>query len=131
VKARHIAAAGAALVALAGCSAKPAGGPPPAAAHSAAPAVAPAASPSASPSASMDAGTLDAASGFLTGLGKLDAKLVADQSVALDNGAATCIDILDRKPEAEQERNTATRYAVDAARARKIIALAKAELCLE
>jgi hypothetical protein len=127
VKARHIAAAGAALVALAGCSAKPAGGPPPAAAHSAAPAVASAASPS----ASMDAGTLDAASGFLTGLGKLDAKLVADQSVALDNGAATCIDILDRKPEAEQERNTATRYAVDAARARKIIALAKAELCLE
>jgi hypothetical protein len=123
VKARHIAAAGAALVALAGCSAKPAGGPPPAAAPSAAPA--------ASPSASMDAGTLDAASGFLTGLGKLDAKLVADQSVALDNGAATCIDILDRKPEAEQERNTATRYAVDAARARKIIALAKAELCLE
>jgi hypothetical protein len=123
VKARHIAAAGAALVALAGCSAKPASGPPPAAAPSAAPA--------ASPSASMDAGTLDAASGFLTGLGKLDAKLVADQSVALDNGAATCIDILDRKPEAEQERNTATRYAVDAARARKIIALAKSELCLE
>jgi hypothetical protein len=119
VKARHVVVAGAALVALAGCGAKPAGGPPPAAA------------PSASPSASMDAGTLDAASGYLSGLGRLDPRLVADQSVALDKGAATCIDIVDDKPEAEHEKNTATRYAVDAAQARKIIALAKSELCLE
>jgi hypothetical protein len=119
VKARHVVLAGAALVALAGCSAKPAGGPPPAAA------------PSASPSASIDPGTLDAASGYLSGLGKLDPNLVADQSIALDNGAATCVDIVDKKPEAEQEKNVATRYAVDAAQAKKIIALAKSELCLE
>jgi hypothetical protein len=119
VKARHVVLAGAALVALAGCSAKPAGGPPPAAA------------PSASPSASIDAGTLDAASGYLSGLGKLDPNLVADQSIALDNGAATCVDIVDKKPEAEQEKNVATRYAVDTAQAKKIIALAKSELCLE
>ena len=121
MKARHVVLAGAALVALAGCSAKPAGGPPPAAAPSASP----------SPSASVDPGTLDAASGYLSGLGKLDPKLVADQSVALDNGAATCVDIVDKKPEAEQEENVATRYAVDAAQAKKIIALAKSELCLE
>jgi hypothetical protein len=119
VKARHIVVAGAALVALAGCSAKPAGGPPPAAA------------PSPAPSVSMDPGTLDAASGFLTGLGKLDPKLVADENVALDNGAATCVDIVDKKPVAEQEKNAATRYAVDGVQAKKIIALAKSELCLE
>jgi hypothetical protein len=121
VKARHIVVAGAAIIALAGCgSAKPAGGPAPEAPQ-----------PSASPSESLDPGTVDAASGFLAGLGKLDPKLVADQSVALDNGAATCLDIVDKKPPAETEKNAATRYAVDAEQAKKIIALAKSELCLQ
>jgi hypothetical protein len=119
--------AGAALVALAGCSAKPAA-PAPAAASAAAPS---AGTASAAPSAPVDADTLDAASAYLSGLGQVDQKLVADRSAALDNGAATCVDIVDKKPEAEQEKNVATRFAVDATQAKKILELAKSQLCLE
>jgi hypothetical protein len=118
VRARHVLAAGAALCALAGCgSAKPAASPTTAA-------------PSVAPSASLDAGTLDATAAYLTGLGKLDPKLVADKPKALDNGAATCADIADHRPEAEQESNVASRYAVDPAQARKILDLARTQLCL-
>ena len=123
MRARHVVVAGAALVALAGCSAKPAAAPAPAAAA--------VSSPSAAPSPSVDAGTLDAASAYLAGLGRLDQRLVADQSVALDNGAATCVDLVDKKPVAEQEKNVAARFAVDAGQAKKILELARAQLCLE
>ena len=61
----------------------------------------------------------------------LDGALVADRMAALDRGAATCLDIADRKPETEQERNVATRFAVDPAQAKKILAVAKSNLCLE
>jgi hypothetical protein len=105
--------------ALAGCSssAKPAAAP------------APAATPE--PSASLDAGTLDATSAYLTALGRVDKKLVADTRAALDNGMEVCVDVDERRPDAEQEKNVASRFAVDAAQAKQILALTKANLCLE
>jgi hypothetical protein len=105
--------------ALAGCSssAKPAAAP------------APAATPE--PSASLDAGTLDATSAYLTALGRVDKKLVADTRAALDNGMEACVDVDERRPDAEQEKNVASRFAVDAAQAKQILALTKANLCLE
>ena len=119
MKARQIVVVAAALVTLAGCGSKPA------TERSAPPAPAPAAS------ASVDAETLDATAAYLTALGQLDGALVADRMAALDRGAATCLDIADKKPETEQEHNVATRFAVDAAQARKILAVAKSNLCLE
>jgi hypothetical protein len=106
--------------ALAGCSssAKPAAAPAPAAATP-------------EPSASLDAGTLDATSAYLTALGRVDKKLVADTRAALDNGMEVCVDVDERRPDAEQEKNVASRFAVDAAQAKQILALTKANLCLE
>jgi hypothetical protein len=54
----------------------------------------------------------------------------ADQRAALDRGAETCLDIADKKPENEQERNVASRFAVDATQAKKILAVTKSNLCL-
>jgi hypothetical protein len=122
VQARQIVVAAAALVALAGCGSK--------AADQRTGSAAPAASASAAPSASVDAGTLDATSAYLTALGKLDGALVTDQRAALDRGAETCLDIADKKPENEQERNVASRFAVDAAQAKEILAVTKSNLCL-
>jgi hypothetical protein len=119
VKARQIVVAAAALIALGGCSPKPAAERPDSAA------------PSPAPSASLDAETLDATAAYLTALGQLDGALVEDQRAALDRGAETCIDIADKKSENEQEQNVATRFAVDPAQAQKILAVAKSNLCLE
>jgi hypothetical protein len=119
VQARQIVIIAAALVALAGCGSKPAAERPDAAPASPA------------PSASLDAETLDATGAYLTALGRLDGALVADQRAALDRGAETCLDIADKKPENEQERNVASRFAVDPAQAKKILAVAKSNLCLE
>jgi predicted small lipoprotein YifL len=119
VKAHHVVIAAAALVALAGCGSKPAAERPDSTA------------PSPAPSASLDADTLDATSAYLTALGQLDAGLVADQRAAVDRGAETCLDIADKKPENEQEQNVASRFAVDPAQAKRILAVAKSNLCLE
>jgi hypothetical protein len=119
VKARHLIVAAAALVTLAGCGSKPATETPEATA------------PSPAPSASLDAETLDATGAYLTALGRLDGALVADQRAALDRGAETCVDIADKKPENEQEQNVASRFAVDPEQAKKILDVAKSNLCLE
>jgi hypothetical protein len=118
VRACHVAVVVAALVALDGCGTKPVAGPA-------------GTDPSAAPPASLDPGTLDATSAYLAALGKLDQKLVADKMAALEQGASTCLDIEDKKTLAEQEENVATRFAVDAAQARKILAVAKSNLCLQ
>jgi hypothetical protein len=83
------------------------------------------------PSASFDAGTMDATAAYLTALGRVDKKLVADTRTALDNGMEVCVDVDERRTDAEQEKNVATRFAVDAAQAKQIVALTKANLCLE
>jgi predicted small lipoprotein YifL len=119
VKTRHILVAAAAVVTLAGCGSKPAAEAPDTTAASPA------------PSASVDADTLDATGAYLTALGQLDSALVADQRAALDRGAETCLDIADKKPANEQEQNVASRFAVDPAQARKILAVTKSNLCLE
>jgi hypothetical protein len=118
MRTRPIVVAAAALVALAGCGSKPA-------------AERPAADPSPAASASLDAETLDATGAYLDALGRLDGALVADERAALDRGAETCLDIADKKPAAEQEKNVADRFAVDPAQAKKILAVAKSNLCLE
>jgi hypothetical protein len=125
MQARQIVIAAAALVALAGCGSKSADER----SGSEAPAT-PAASASAAPSASVDAATVDATAAYLTALGKLDNALVTDQRAALDRGAETCLDIADKKPENEQEKNVASRFSVDAAQAKKILAVTKSNLCL-
>ena len=122
VQARQIVIAAAALAALAGCGSK--------AADEGGDKAAPVASASAAPSASVDAATVDATSAYLTALGKLDNALVTDQRAALDRGAETCLDIADKKPANEQEKNVASRFAVDAAQAKKILAVTKSNLCL-
>ena len=122
MQARQIVVAAAALVALAGCGSKPAA--------ERADSAAPTAAASAAPSASVDAETVDATSAYLTELGRLDGALVTDQRAALDRGAETCLDIADKKPENEQERNVASRFAVDPAQAKKILAVTKSNLCL-
>jgi predicted small lipoprotein YifL len=119
VKALPIAVAAAALLALAGCGPKPAAERPDSNA------------PSPAPSAALDADTLDATGAYLAALGQLDAALVADQRAAVDRGAETCLDIADKKPEQEQEQNVASRFEVDPAQAKKILAVAKSNLCLE
>jgi predicted small lipoprotein YifL len=119
VKAHQIVVTAAALVALAGCGSKPAAERPDSAAASPA------------PPASVDAETLDATAAYLTALGQLDSALVADQRAALDRGAETCLDIADKKPEDEQEQNVASRFAVQPTQAKKILAVAKSNLCLE
>jgi hypothetical protein len=111
-------AAAAAALAVAGCSKTPSPG---AGAAPAGPA----------PSASVDAGTADATAAYITALGEVDRKLVSDTRTALDNGMATCVDIDERRPDAEQEKNVATRFAVPAAEAKKVLAVAKDNLCLE
>jgi hypothetical protein len=87
--------------------------------------------PDPGPSASVDAGTIDATAAYLTALGQVDQKLVTDTRAALDNGMETCVDIDERRTDAEQEKNVATRFAVPAAEAKKVLAVAKDNLCLE
>jgi hypothetical protein len=131
MRVRHVIVVGAALAALAGCGSadKPAAAPVPAAASAAA--SAPVAAPAESVDPGSDPGTLDATSGYLAALGALDKKLVADTRTALDNGQAACVDIEERRTDAQQEKNIATRFAVDATQAKKILALTKVNLCLE
>jgi glucose/arabinose dehydrogenase len=132
MRARHVMVIGAALVALAGCSsagaAEQSAGAPAAASAAAA---TPSAAPAESVDPGTDPGTLDATSAYLTALGKLDKKLVGDTRAALDHGQAVCIDIAERRTGAEQEKNIAARFAVDAAQAKRILVLTKANLCLE
>jgi type IV pilus biogenesis protein CpaD/CtpE len=118
---RRLVLIAAATLALAGCSSKT-----PSAGSGAAP---PDTGPS--PSASVDAGTMDATASYLTALGEVDKKLVTDTRAALDNGMETCVDIDERRPDAEQEKNVATRFAVTPAEAKKVLAVAKDNLCLE
>jgi hypothetical protein len=118
MKTRPILLAAVTLAALAACDAKPAAAP------------APATAPSVAPSSSMDAGTLDATSAYLTALAKLDPRLAADRSVALDNGSTICLDIEDRKPAAEQEHNVQARFHATPAQAKEILTIAKNNLCL-
>jgi type IV pilus biogenesis protein CpaD/CtpE len=118
---RRLVMIAAATLALAGCSSTT-----PSAGSGAAP---PDTGPS--PSASVDAGTMDATASYLTALGEVDKKLVTDTRAALDNGMETCVDIDERRPDAEQEKNVATRFAVTPAEAKKVLAVAKDNLCLE
>jgi hypothetical protein len=133
MRTRHVIVIGAALAALAGCGGadKPAAAPAsaPASADSG-PASAPVAVPAESVDPGSDPGTLDATSAYLTALGKLDENLVGDTRAALDRGQEVCVDIEERRTDAEQEKNVATRFAVDAAQAMKILALTKSNLCL-
>jgi len=122
MQARQIVIAAAALAALGGCGSK--------ATDQDSDKAAPVASASVAPSASVDAATVDATSAYLTALGKLDNALVTDQRAALDRGAETCLDIADKKPATEQEKNVASRFAVDPAQAKKILAVTKSNLCL-
>jgi type IV pilus biogenesis protein CpaD/CtpE len=116
---RRLVMIAAATLALAGCSSKtPSEGSG-------------AALPDPGPSASVDAGTMDATATYLTALGEVDKKLVTDTRSALDNGMETCVDIDERRPDAEQEKNVATRFAVTPAEAKKVLAVAKENLCLE
>jgi hypothetical protein len=139
MRTRHVIVVGAALAALAGCgsagkpTAAPASAPGsgPASAPGSGPASAPAAAPAESVDPATDPGTLDATSAYLTALGQVDKKLVGDTRAALNRGQEVCVDIEERRTDAEQEKNVATRFAVDAAQARKILALTKANLCLE
>ena len=135
MRTRHVIVVGAAMAALAGCGSadKPAAAPAsaPASAPGSAPAAAPVATPAESVDPAGDPGTLDATSAYLTALGALDKKLVADTRAALDRGQEACVDIEERRTDAEQEKNVATRFAVDAAVARRILALTKANLCLQ
>jgi hypothetical protein len=135
MRTRHVLVVGAALAALAGCGSadKPAAAPEPTSASTEVPAdaSAPVAAPSESVDPGSDPGTLDATAGYLAALGKLDKKLVGNTRAALDNGQAACVDIEERRTDAEQEKNVATRFAVDAAQAKKILALTKVNLCLQ
>jgi type IV pilus biogenesis protein CpaD/CtpE len=115
---RRLAILASAMLLLAGCSKTPSSG------VGAAPA-------DPGPSASVDAGTMDATAAYLTALGAVDKKLVTDTRAALDNGMETCVDIDERKADADQEKNVATRFSVTAAEAKKILAVAKDNLCLE
>lgn len=115
---RRLVLIAAAVLALAGCSKTPSEG-------------AGAAPTDPGPSASVDPGTIDATAGYLTALGQVDKKLVADTRAALDHGMETCVDIDERRPDTEQEKNVAARFAVPAAEAKKILAVAKDNLCLE
>ena len=141
MRTRHVIVVGAAmaaLAALAGCGSadKPAAAPAsapgsaPASAPGSAPASAPVAAPAESVDPASDPGTLDATSAYLTALGKLDKKLVGNTRAALDRGQEVCVDIEERRTDAEQEKNVATRFAVDATQAKQILALTKANLCL-
>jgi hypothetical protein len=131
MKVRHVIVAGAALAALAGCghSGKPAAAP--ASAPASARASVPAPAPADSVDPGTDPGTLDATSAYLTALGELDQKLVGDTRAALDRGQEVCVDIEERRTDAEQEKNVAARFAVDAAQAKKILALTRQNLCLQ
>jgi ABC-type transport system substrate-binding protein len=89
-----------------------------------------AAPPLVNPSQSIDPTTLGATSGYLTALGNLDRTLIADTQAALDNGQMVCINMEERRSEADQEKDVADRFSVDAAVAKKILALTKKSLCL-
>ncbi len=128
-----------ALAALTACSSPagttttqaepPASAPASAALDSAAPdSTAP---PLVNPSQSIDPTTLGATSGYLTALGSLDRKLIADTQAALDNGQMVCINLEERRSEADQEKDVAERFSVNADVAKKILALTKKNLCLD
>jgi ABC-type transport system substrate-binding protein len=118
----------AALAALTACS-SPAATTAPRAAAAPATSV-PAAPPLVNPSQSIDPTTLGATSGYLTALGNLDRTLIADTQAALDNGQMVCINMEERRSEVDQEKDVADRFSVDAAVAKKILALTKKSLCL-
>jgi len=122
MKKSHAIVIAAALAALTGCS-SPA--PTPLAASPAPPALS---VPSAA--SSMDAATMDATADYLAALGAIDGALVGNVQTAIENGQLSCIDIEERRTDADQERNVANRFAVDPARAKKILAAAKESLCL-
>ena len=87
--------------------------------------------PGPGPSASVDAGTMDATAAYLAALSQVDQKLVRDTRSALDNGMDTCVDIDERRTDAEQQKNVESRFAVTAAQAKKILVIAKDNLCLQ
>lgn len=127
MRARHIVIAGLTLCALAGCSSSPDAAsktdvPLPADSTVAAPAP--------SPSSSADPGAFDATAAYLTALTKIDQKLAADRESALNDGQSICLDIQEKKTAAQLEKNTAARFSVDATQAKKIVEVAKANLCL-
>jgi hypothetical protein len=121
VKARYVIVVGATVLALTGCSGT----------KDTPEAAVPSADPVPNPSASFDADTLDATAAYLTELGKVDKKLVSNTRTALDNGMEVCVDVEERRTDAEQEKNVATRFAVDAAQAKRILELTKSNLCLQ
>jgi hypothetical protein len=122
MKKYHVIVIGAALAALAGCSStaptKETTEPPASAA------------PVPVASSSLDAATMDATSAYLTALGNVDGALVANAQTAIEKGQLSCIDIEERRSAADQEKNVASRFAVDAGQAKKILAVAKESLCL-
>lgn len=121
MKARYVIVVGATVLALTGCSGT----------KDTPEAAVPSADPVPNPSASFDADTLDATAAYLTELGKVDKKLVSNTRTALDNGMEVCVDVEERRTDAEQEKNVATRFAVDAAQAKRILELTKSNLCLQ
>jgi hypothetical protein len=136
MKTTHAIVIGAALVAtLAGCGSsdkpKAATAPAPGSTASSTDASPPVPDASASIDPGSDPGTLDAASAYLAALGKIDKALVGDTRAALDHGQAVCIDIEERRTDAQQEKNVATNFAVDATKAKQILALTKQNLCLQ
>lgn len=133
MRARDVIVTGAVLAALAGCSSadKPLAAPAAAPASASPSATESTPAPAESVDPGTDPGTLDATSAYLTALGTVDKKLVSDTRAALEHGQEICVDIEERRTAAEQEKNVATRFAVDAAQAKEILAITKANLCLQ
>jgi uncharacterized protein YdeI (BOF family) len=89
-----------------------------------------AAAPQASASTAVDPSLVAATSAYLTALGKVDKKLVADEQVALDSGQQVCVDVEERRTDAEQIKTIAYRFEVNNATAAKILEVTKKNLCL-
>ncbi|MFD0523320.1 DUF732 domain-containing protein [Paractinoplanes durhamensis] len=123
MNARQFMVVGVALIALAGCSSS--AGDPGSAAQPQVPVV----DPGASEAAAKRAAAAGDADSYVAALKAIDPKLGTNQAAALDNGKTICLDIEQKKTDAELAKNAATRFDVDKGTAAKVVAATRKALC--
>ena len=121
MRARQFVVVGSVLVALAGCSTS-AGEP-------AVPTQAPQAAAEASVAAAQRAAAAGDVDSYVAALKAVDAKLAANQNVAIDNGKKICLDLEQGTADAEVAKGAAARLNISQATAVKVVAATKKTLC--
>jgi hypothetical protein len=83
--------------------------------------------PAPAPAPTATTAAVDAA--YVEALAAIDRELVDNEKAAVNNGHNICLDIKQGKTLAELQKNTAARFEVGTAEAKKIVAVTRSTLC--